>query len=106
MKELEVEQMEGTNSSPLCYCGVPAALRTSWTKDNPGRRFFGCPNFQKKIRNCRFFKWFDAEIPDRSKVVIVGLLKSKGAMEKARKNERIIWVICLVFCAYLAFFRV
>ncbi|KAL4385033.1 hypothetical protein GQ457_15G024520 [Hibiscus cannabinus] len=37
MKELEVEQMERTNSSPLCYCGVPAALRTSWTKDNPGR---------------------------------------------------------------------
>ncbi|KAK9004060.1 hypothetical protein V6N11_001874 [Hibiscus sabdariffa] len=37
MKELEVEQMERTNSSSLCHCGVPAALRTSWTKDNLGR---------------------------------------------------------------------
>ncbi|KAK8644368.1 hypothetical protein V6N13_123677 [Hibiscus sabdariffa] len=35
MKDLEVEQMERTKSIPLCHCGVPTALRTSWTKDNP-----------------------------------------------------------------------
>ncbi|KAK8693567.1 hypothetical protein V6N13_071144 [Hibiscus sabdariffa] len=34
MKELEVEKMERTKSSPLYHCGVPAMLRTSWTKDN------------------------------------------------------------------------
>lgn len=27
----------------LCYCGVAAKLRTSWTDRNPGRRFVGCP---------------------------------------------------------------
>ncbi|KAL4340360.1 hypothetical protein GQ457_08G016130 [Hibiscus cannabinus] len=107
MKDLELEQMERKKKPiPLCQCGVPAALRTSWTKDNLGRKFFGCPNFQKKARNCLSFKWFDAKILDRTKVVIVGLLKSKGAMEKARKTEPVIWVIYLAFCAYLEFFRV
>ncbi|KAK8523230.1 hypothetical protein V6N12_047758 [Hibiscus sabdariffa] len=104
--ELEQEESETTNMIPVCNCGIPAEMRTSWTKANPGRRFFGCPNFGKKTRKCHFFKWFDPEIDDRPRVVILGLLKSKGAMEKARNKERVIWVIFLAFLAYLAFFRV
>ncbi|KAK8624458.1 hypothetical protein V6N13_065803 [Hibiscus sabdariffa] len=34
MKEMELEQMETTNIIPFCHCGVLAALRISWTKDN------------------------------------------------------------------------
>ncbi|KAK8649456.1 hypothetical protein V6N13_130185 [Hibiscus sabdariffa] len=47
MKELEVEQMERTNSSPLCYCGVPAALRTSWKKIIRVGGFLGALIFRK-----------------------------------------------------------
>nr|GMD60815.1 Os08g0556050 [Ipomoea batatas] len=28
--------------SPICYCGKSLTLRTSWTTDNPGRRFWVC----------------------------------------------------------------
>ncbi|CAN1775161.1 hypothetical protein LINPERHAP1_LOCUS13246 [Linum perenne] len=27
---------------PLCRCNEASVLRTSWTEDNPGRRFFTC----------------------------------------------------------------
>ncbi|GJX81898.1 zinc finger, GRF-type containing protein [Tanacetum coccineum] len=26
-----------------CACGLEAVIRTSWTNQNPGRRFYGCP---------------------------------------------------------------
>ncbi|KAK8492449.1 hypothetical protein V6N11_034860 [Hibiscus sabdariffa] len=77
--ELEQDESETTNMIPVCNCGLRAEMRTSWTKANPD---------------------------DRPRVVILGLLKSKGAVEKARKKERAIWVIFLAFLAYLAFFRV
>ena len=28
-----------------CYCGEKPVLVVSWTPDNPGRRFYGCPNY-------------------------------------------------------------
>ncbi|KAK9005252.1 hypothetical protein V6N11_042695 [Hibiscus sabdariffa] len=36
------EGMKEPSAFPLC--GFPAQLRTSWSNDNPGRRFFGCKN--------------------------------------------------------------
>ncbi|KAK8998432.1 hypothetical protein V6N11_083823 [Hibiscus sabdariffa] len=31
------EEMEEPSAFPLCGCGFPAQLRTSWSNDNPGR---------------------------------------------------------------------
>ncbi|KAF5777957.1 putative transcription factor GRF family [Helianthus annuus] len=33
-----------------CSCGRIATIRTSWTDDNPGRRFYSCL-FKVKISN-------------------------------------------------------
>ncbi|RYE13696.1 MAG: hypothetical protein EOP45_20800 [Sphingobacteriaceae bacterium] len=30
---------------PSCPCGLPSIQRTSWTDENPGRRFFGCSRY-------------------------------------------------------------
>ena len=32
--------------STMCHCRVVARLYTSYTVQNPGRRFFGCRNYQ------------------------------------------------------------
>ncbi|KAL3646772.1 hypothetical protein CASFOL_009316 [Castilleja foliolosa] len=32
-----------------CHCGIQLELVTSWTDDNPGRRFQGCPNYKEII---------------------------------------------------------
>ncbi|KAL4280612.1 hypothetical protein GQ457_17G017600 [Hibiscus cannabinus] len=36
--ELEQEESEATNMISVCNCGLPAEMRTSWTKANPGFR--------------------------------------------------------------------
>ncbi|KAK8627767.1 hypothetical protein V6N13_135369 [Hibiscus sabdariffa] len=39
------EGMEEPIAFPVCGCGFSAQLRTSWSNDNPGMRFFGCNNY-------------------------------------------------------------
>ncbi|KAK9024975.1 hypothetical protein V6N11_064876 [Hibiscus sabdariffa] len=42
-------EMEELIAVLICGCGVPAHLRTSWSNDNPGRRFFGCKNHDSLV---------------------------------------------------------
>ncbi|KAL4369694.1 hypothetical protein GQ457_05G024770 [Hibiscus cannabinus] len=86
--ELEQEEIETTNIIRCYNCGVPAEMRTSWTKASSSRRFLDAIILVKKTGKCCSFKWFDPEIVDRPRAIILGLLKSKGALEKARKKER------------------
>ncbi|KAL4352011.1 hypothetical protein GQ457_06G006060 [Hibiscus cannabinus] len=75
-------EMEEPIAIPICGCGVPAHLRTSWSNDNPGRRFFACKNHDSLVyQPCRFFIWFDPPMPPRAKIVLLGLLKRIRANE-------------------------
>jgi hypothetical protein len=40
---------EATSVEPMCCCGLPAPLKTSFTEDNFGRLFYGCVNFEVRI---------------------------------------------------------
>ncbi|KAI7729247.1 hypothetical protein M8C21_026460, partial [Ambrosia artemisiifolia] len=81
-----------------------AILKTSWTNDNPGRRFYSCP---LENNACRYFKWFDPPMCLRSTKIIPGLLRSKNNLEEQvtslkdeiRRKNKIIWclVIALIF---------
>ncbi|KAL6563779.1 hypothetical protein OROGR_002738 [Orobanche gracilis] len=54
----------------VCGCGVQAPLLTSWTGENPGRRFYGCGLFKVHGRKmCKFFEWFDDVGNEREKVI-------------------------------------
>ncbi|KAH7856435.1 hypothetical protein Vadar_001423 [Vaccinium darrowii] len=46
---------------PICHCGKPSPLRKSNTKENPGRRFLGCGNYEKGKKKCEFFYWVDPD---------------------------------------------
>jgi hypothetical protein len=35
--------------SYLCFCSLPAPIKTSWTEDNPGRRFWGCASYNSRV---------------------------------------------------------
>ncbi|KAK6121476.1 hypothetical protein DH2020_044784 [Rehmannia glutinosa] len=63
-----------------CYCGRRAVLRTSWTDDNPGRRFHSC--LQYSGGGCSFFDWEDPPMCRRSKVIIPGLLRKINALKE------------------------
>ncbi|KAG8374556.1 hypothetical protein BUALT_Bualt10G0007700 [Buddleja alternifolia] len=56
--------------SRLCDCGHLGMVKTSWTNDNPGRRFFICERIE-----CGKFKWWDPPMCSRSKAIIPDLLR-------------------------------
>ncbi|KAL2485827.1 GRF zinc finger containing protein [Abeliophyllum distichum] len=63
-----------------CYCGVHCVLKTSWTDENPGRRFLGCPNFREG-GGCNYFDWIDPPIPNRKKSTFLSLLRRNESSE-------------------------
>ncbi|XP_031090716.1 uncharacterized protein LOC115995711 [Ipomoea triloba] len=64
----------GESTDRVCICGNNLKLCTSWTNQNPGRRYWICSN-EKGLRNCSFFEWLDPPMYSRSEMIIHGLLK-------------------------------
>ncbi|KAL8556560.1 hypothetical protein ACS0TY_004131 [Phlomoides rotata] len=92
-----------------CYCGKKALIRTSWTDQNPGRRFLCCVNSRRR-EGCVFWKWEDPEMCMRSKMIIPGLLRRVNAaeaeIEKLRasvkkQNYRLV-ILISILCMMLA----
>ncbi|KAK8692057.1 hypothetical protein V6N13_075539 [Hibiscus sabdariffa] len=99
------EGMEEPSAFPLCGCGFSAQLRTSWSNDNPGRRFFGCKNHGSLVHHaCRYFSWFGPPMTPRARVVMVGLLKKIKTNEVQRRKERLCWVFILALCVVMIWF--
>ena len=46
-----------------CDCGIPMGKLTSWTRENPGRKFRSCKFDDPKTqaRGCKCFEWVDEE---------------------------------------------
>ncbi|PWA74397.1 zinc finger, GRF-type [Artemisia annua] len=85
-----------------CWCGQTAVVRTSWTNQNPGRRFYGC---------CDFIDWYDPPMCARSVSIIPSLLRARNAIQatlddtrreaaKMKKYLILSWMQSMVF-AYL-----
>nr|POE57893.1 hypothetical protein CFP56_52944 [Quercus suber] len=55
----------------ICYCLSPQKpmLVVSWTNNNSGKRFYGCPNYWIG-KKCKFFQWVDDKICECGKVLI------------------------------------
>ncbi|RAL52227.1 hypothetical protein DM860_016076 [Cuscuta australis] len=66
-------------------CGKDMKMLTSWTKSNPGRRFWTCAG--NGTRKCKSWDWIDPEICDRAKKIIPGLLDKIN--EKDREMEKL-----------------
>ncbi|GJU10895.1 hypothetical protein Tco_1133291 [Tanacetum coccineum] len=49
-----------------CKCGLLLMTLTSWTRDNPARRFGVCPNkYKKGIKHCKRWYWNDPELENK-----------------------------------------
>ncbi|KAK7250997.1 hypothetical protein RIF29_33842 [Crotalaria pallida] len=51
----------------VCSYGNTAMVMTLRTPQNPGRHFWGCPNWRDKTRR-HYFEWTDAELDGESSV--------------------------------------
>lgn len=70
----------GDNVPIFCKCGVPVAHLTSWTSDNPGRKFVACKFFDrvKKVRyGCNVWEWVDKNQEEWQRVLINELTLEK-----------------------------
>ncbi|CAI9302600.1 unnamed protein product [Lactuca saligna] len=59
---------QGVDKDVLCDCELPSRIRTSKTKDNPGKKFRVCPNSLKPGKKCKFWEWIDEE-PENMKAI-------------------------------------
>ncbi|XP_006584209.1 uncharacterized protein [Glycine max] len=68
-------------SRVFCLCNVEAPLVTSWTEDNPGRRFYGCGR-----KGCNYFKWHNLVANIHQKKIIVALMKKVDELKLREKD--------------------
>ncbi|KAM0046911.1 putative DNA topoisomerase transcription factor GRF family [Helianthus debilis subsp. tardiflorus] len=89
------------NRNVICDCGSGTILLTSWTRSNPGRRFYSCVG-----GTCGFVTWADPPICARASQIIPGLLRNINENEaKNRTMTRKIKRLQLVlFLSWLFFF--
>ncbi|XP_074364820.1 uncharacterized protein LOC141705840 [Apium graveolens] len=59
-----------STNEQLCYCGKRAKMYTSWSLNNPGRRFYTCCQPQGR---CNYFRWYDPQTLGRHGDVITHL---------------------------------
>ncbi|XP_062114509.1 uncharacterized protein LOC133825609 [Humulus lupulus] len=70
-----------------CDCGLQSVVRTSWTKQNPGRRFRTCSRV-KSDGGCDFFRWVDSESSSSQRGMVPGWVRSFEAEDgKHVKND-------------------
>ncbi|KAE8022324.1 hypothetical protein FH972_008132 [Carpinus fangiana] len=70
----------GHQEMRVCFCGLPCPLRTSSSKDNRGRRYFGCPKFKDGTgTHCKFLDWIDDPINDHT-CAMLSELKTKNKL--------------------------
>ncbi|GKC67013.1 hypothetical protein Tco_1099611 [Tanacetum coccineum] len=63
----------------LCFYGLPAVTRTSWTDVNPRHRFLGCPQIEGQ--RCIYFGWLDPPMCQRALMIIPGFLRARNRLE-------------------------
>ena len=73
-----------------CGCGLPVARRTSWTHDNPGRKFVACQfsNHETGDRGYNSFDWIDEWMTDWQRDVINKLVAEKQRLANENNNLR------------------
>ncbi|KAH1228992.1 hypothetical protein GmHk_10G028863 [Glycine max] len=95
-------------SRVFCLCNIEAPLVTSWTEENPGRRFYGCGLYKDiGTKGCNFFQWHDPVGNNRQKKIIVGLMKEVDELKLREKDlqtmisemkmkEKCLWIVLVV----------
>ncbi|KAL4364123.1 hypothetical protein GQ457_04G028820 [Hibiscus cannabinus] len=68
------------NGDVFCYCGEKSQMWTTWKTKDIDIRFFGYPNF--KVADCGFYKWHDAELSERAKIVLHEMKKENDVLKR------------------------
>ncbi|CAH1430709.1 unnamed protein product [Lactuca virosa] len=65
-------------------------LQVSRASENPGRRFYGCPNYKDESMNCKYFIWIDDELTiQRYKDLLFNMHHDMKGMEDEIKELKL-----------------
>ncbi|KAL6577873.1 hypothetical protein OROMI_010201 [Orobanche minor] len=65
--------------------GMDPNVFTSYTEDNPGRRFLRCP--MREPEDCKFFEWIEEELPPEYKYFASRVARKKNYVEAQLKES-------------------
>ncbi|KAH1194357.1 hypothetical protein GmHk_19G055171 [Glycine max] len=89
MKRSSLSYTLEPRSHIMCLCNVEAPLVTSWTEDNPGRRFYGCGLYKVIGRKwCNYYEWHDPLANSCEERIIVTLMKNVDELKFREKDLR------------------
>ncbi|CAK9149464.1 unnamed protein product [Ilex paraguariensis] len=76
-------------SEKECFCGLKCKVKTSWTENNPERRFYSFPNYKTVGKSsCKYFDWYEPKMTDRERNIIVGFMRKTTKLENEIKYVR------------------
>ncbi|GKB78257.1 zinc finger, GRF-type containing protein [Tanacetum coccineum] len=73
-----------------CKCGHRLTVKTTWTTENPEKRFIACPIYDKS-KKCGVYEFFDEDLPsDYYRELLLDLYSNgkKGNNGVLTKEER------------------
>lgn len=93
-----------------CNCNKWVVIRTTWTEKNSGQRFAGCPDY-----GCNYFRWVDAPLCERARIIIPGLIRRINMLEgeikvleeknvkksSCNKSMLVLFVTMFIICMFL-----
>ncbi|XP_052625947.1 uncharacterized protein At4g04775-like [Lactuca sativa] len=90
IKSIRSRRIVRNGEVELCKCNEEAPMFTSWTAKNPGRRFYGCPNYKDESMNCKYFMWIDDELTtQRYKDLLFNMHHDMKGMEDEIKELKL-----------------
>lgn len=89
-----------------CWYELESPLMTSWTCENPERRFHGCGNFKvMRKKGYNYFQWFDEDMTIHAKDVIRSLKdkndKLMDVIKDIKKNEDLLKMKIKFMCYFM-----
>lgn len=71
----------------ICKCGLEADIKTCWSDDDPGKRFYVCS--REKFGAWGGWKdWKDPKMCERSKHIILKFFRRINKLEEERAREK------------------
>ncbi|KAL6577381.1 hypothetical protein OROMI_011657 [Orobanche minor] len=105
----ENNDSNGRNLGEFCDCCLRAQRNCSWTHRNPGRRFYGCRNWQNA--GCNYFRFIDPPMTERAREVILQLIGERDVLlervetlrDESNRARRLQFILFLSWAFFLAF---